>query len=81
MVISFIDIVVSLAKEKGMGIIGMKIYFRGLAAKVPGLESMEQYFRFVLSRPLSTVVIGCDNTRQLEENVHFEKDSNDTLGY
>jgi len=68
---SFIDIVVPLADEKGMGIVGMKVFFRGLAAKVTGFESMEPYFRFALSRPISTVVIGCDNTLQLEENVNF----------
>jgi predicted aldo/keto reductase-like oxidoreductase len=68
---SFIDRVMPLANEKGMGIIGMKVYFRGFAAKVPGFESMEPYFRFALSQPVSTVVIGCDNTRQLEENVNL----------
>ncbi|MFH0845452.1 MAG: aldo/keto reductase [Pseudomonadota bacterium] len=69
----FVDIVVPLADEKGMGIIGMKVYFRGFAARVPGFESMEPYFRFALSLPISTVVIGCDNTRQLEENVNFAR--------
>ena len=56
-----------------MGIVGMKVFFRGLATKVPEFESMEPYFRFALSRPVSTVVIGCDNTRQLEENVNFAR--------
>jgi predicted aldo/keto reductase-like oxidoreductase len=62
-----------LAREKGMGIIGMKVYFRGMAARVPGFLSMEPYFRFALSWPVSTVVIGCDNIVQLEENVGFAK--------
>jgi predicted aldo/keto reductase-like oxidoreductase len=66
---SFIDRVMPLANEKGMGIIGMKVYFRGFAAKIPGFEGMEPYFRFALSQPIGTVVIGCDDTRQLEENV------------
>jgi len=70
---SFIDIVVPLANEKGMGIVGMKVYFRGMAARIPEFESMEPYFRFSLSQPISTVVIGCDNTRQLEENVNFSQ--------
>ena len=68
---SFIDTVVPLANEKGMGIVGMKVFFRGLAARVPEFESMEPYFRFALSQPISNVVIGCDNNRQLEENVNF----------
>jgi len=70
---SFIDTVMPLAREKGMGIIGMKVYFRGMAARVPGFLSMEPYFRFALSWPVSTVVIGCDNIVQLEENVGFAK--------
>ena len=70
---NFLDIVAPFANEKGMGIIGMKVYFRGFAAKVPGFKTMEPYFRFALSHPISTVVIGCDNTRQLEENVHLAR--------
>jgi len=68
---SFIDGVVPLAMEKKMGIIGMKTYFRGFAKRVPGFEGMEPFFRFALSQPVSTAVIGCDNIRQLGENVRF----------
>ncbi len=71
---SFIDTVVPRAREKGMGIIGMKVYFRGMAARVPGSESVAPYFRFALSQTISTAVIGCDDTRQLEENVSLAKD-------
>jgi aryl-alcohol dehydrogenase-like predicted oxidoreductase len=68
---SFIEVVMPLAKDKGMGIIGMKVYFRGMAARVPGFVSMAPYFRYALSRPVSAVVIGCDSIAQLEENVRF----------
>ncbi len=68
---SFIDIVLPVAVERGMGVIGMKVYFRGFASKVPGFSGMEPYFRFALSHPVSTVVIGCDSIIQLEENVRF----------
>lgn len=68
---SFIDIVFPAALEKGMGVVGMKVYFRGFASKIPGFSGMEPYFRFALSNPVSTVVIGCDNIIQLEENVSF----------
>ena len=30
---------------------------------------MEPFFRFALSQPVSVAVIGCDDTRQLEENI------------
>jgi len=70
---SFLDIVIPFAKEKGMGIVGMKVYFRGYAAKIPGFKSMGPYFRFALSQPVSTVVIGCDDIQQLEQNVNLAR--------
>ena len=68
---SFIKGVVPAATERGMAIIGMKVYFRGLASKLPGFASIEPFYRFALSHQISTAVIGCDNLEQLEENVHF----------
>ena len=68
---SFLHETVPLATQRGMGIIGMKVYFRGFAAKLPGFVTMEPFFRFALSEPITTAVIGCDNTVQLEENVSF----------
>ncbi len=68
---SFIAEAIPTACERNMGIIGMKVYLRGLAAKIPGYTGMEPYLRFALSQPVSTVVIGCDDLRQLEENVSF----------
>jgi aryl-alcohol dehydrogenase-like predicted oxidoreductase len=68
---SFLDEVVPFAKQKGMGIIGMKVYLRGFAAKIPWYQSMEPFLHFALSQPVSTVVIGCDSILQLEENVLF----------
>ncbi len=54
-----------------MGIVGMKVYIRGLTERLSSFKSMEPYFRFALSHPVTHVVIGCDNTAQLEENVRF----------
>jgi aryl-alcohol dehydrogenase-like predicted oxidoreductase len=68
---SFLEEVVPFAKQKGMGIIGMKVYFRGFAAKIPWYQSMEPFLHFALSQPVSTVVIGCDSILQLEKNVLF----------
>jgi len=68
---SFLEEVIPLAKHKGMGIVGMKVYFRGLAAKLPWFETMDPFFRFSLSQPITTAVIGCDDLEQLEENVKF----------
>ena len=66
---NFMEWVIPAALEKGMGIIGMKVYFRGLVTRIPGFGSIDPYYRYALSQPVSTVVIGCDNIRQLEENV------------
>jgi aryl-alcohol dehydrogenase-like predicted oxidoreductase len=68
---SFIDEVIPVARDKGMGIIGMKVYFRGLATKLPGVASLEPFYRYALSQPITTAVIGCDDLQQLNENVRF----------
>ena len=68
---SFIENVLPLAREKNMGIIGMKVYVRGIVARLPWYTSMEPFLRFALSQPVSTVVIGCDDIAQLEQNVEF----------
>lgn len=67
----FITEVLPRAREKDMGIIGMKAYFRGYASKVPWYTSMEPFLRFALTQPVSAVVVGCDDVAQLEENVRF----------
>jgi aryl-alcohol dehydrogenase-like predicted oxidoreductase len=68
---SFIETVIPAARERQMGIVAMKTYFRGLAAQLPGFQDLEPFYRFALSHPISTTVIGCDSIRQLEENVRF----------
>jgi aryl-alcohol dehydrogenase-like predicted oxidoreductase len=68
---SFIDQVLPLAREKNMGIIGMKVYFRGYANKLAHEGGMEPFLRFALSQPVTSVVIGCDDVAQLEQNVTF----------
>ncbi|MDA8083169.1 MAG: aldo/keto reductase [Nitrospiraceae bacterium] len=67
---SFIDEVIPLAVERDMGIVGMKVYFRGAAAQLaPG--NLELFYRYALSHPLTTAVIGCDTVGQLRENAGF----------
>jgi len=68
---SFIGGALPAALEREMGIVGMKVYLRGFASRVPGYRSMEPYLRYALSQPVSTVVIGCDDLRQVEQNVLF----------
>jgi len=55
-----------LAVEKKMGIIGMKIPARG---RLLSAITMPEAMRYVLSLPVSTVIVGVDSVAQLEENV------------
>jgi aryl-alcohol dehydrogenase-like predicted oxidoreductase len=66
---NFISEVIPLAWKREMGIVGMKVYLRGLAAQLPGQIGMAPFLRFALSQPISNIVIGCDDLKQLEENV------------
>jgi predicted aldo/keto reductase-like oxidoreductase len=67
----FIEGVIPVAAGKAMGIVGMKVYMRGLFSRLPGFTTMEPFFRFALSGSVTNVVIGCDGTDQLNENVRF----------
>ncbi len=68
---SFIEMVIPSAQERGMGIIGMKVYLRGLVEGLPWFDTMEPFLHFALSQPITTAVIGCDSIEQLEKNREF----------
>jgi len=84
----FAEKLLPLAVEKEMGIIGMKIPARGrllsswtpppegdrYGSKVPGTITMKEAMRYVLSLPVSTVIVGCDTIAQLEENVTLARE-------
>lgn len=89
--LSFKEKLLPLAVEKEMGIIGMKIPSRGLlltswkapedpearhAGTVPGTLNMTEAMRYVLTLPVSTVIVGCDDIPQLEENVEIARSFN-----
>lgn len=86
--LSFKAKLLPLAVEREMGIIGMKIPARGLLLKswktpedpssryadsVPGTLDMREAMRYVLSLPVSTVIVGCDSISQLEENIEIAR--------
>jgi predicted aldo/keto reductase-like oxidoreductase len=70
---SFMDEVLPKAQEKGMGILGMKTLSRGVSIKIFGAESVENFLRFAMTQPVSTVVVGCDNIEQLETNAKIAR--------
>jgi predicted aldo/keto reductase-like oxidoreductase len=89
--LSFKEKLLPMAVEREMGIIGMKIPARGLilsswkapddpnsryAGTVPGTLDMREAMRYVLSLPVSTVIVGCDDIAQLEENVEIARSFN-----
>ena len=59
-----------LAKQKNMGVIAMKIPARGRVFRDGGITTMKDAMSYVLTLDgVSTVIIGCDDVAQLEENV------------
>lgn len=70
---SFIGNLLPYALQKGMGIIAMKVFCRGLAAGIHGTGGMGQFYRFALSLPVTLGIIGCDTIAQLEDNVTFAR--------
>ncbi|MFC1662520.1 aldo/keto reductase [Gemmatimonadota bacterium] len=65
----FMDKLLPVANEKGMGVIAMKIPARGRIFREGGLTSMPEALTWTMSQPISTVIVGCDDVAQLEENI------------
>jgi aryl-alcohol dehydrogenase-like predicted oxidoreductase len=62
-----------LANKKNMGVIGMKIPARDRLFKAGAVNTMKEAMGYVLTLPVSTVIIGCKTVEQLEENVAIAK--------
>lgn len=67
--LSFIDGLLPLANRKKMGVIAMKIPARGRLFREGGITSMRDALTYVMTLPISTVIVGCDTVEQLEENI------------
>jgi uncharacterized protein len=65
----FMDNLLPMANEKRLGVIAMKIPSRGRIFREGGLTSMKESLLWTMSQPISTVIVGCDNLAQLEENI------------
>jgi len=70
---SFLSEVLPKAREKGMGILGMKTLSRGVCIKIFGAESIENFLRFAMTQPISAVVVGCETIEQLEMDIRIAK--------
>jgi predicted aldo/keto reductase-like oxidoreductase len=70
---SFLDEVLPKAQEKEMGILGMKVFSRGICFKIFKGEPAETFLRFALAQPISAVVVGCETVEQLEMNARIAR--------
>jgi aryl-alcohol dehydrogenase-like predicted oxidoreductase len=70
---SFIENLLPVAVEKKMGIIGMKVASGGRMFQGAGFGSIEQSLNYVLSLPISTVVVGITKLDDLTENIRLAK--------
>jgi len=71
--LSFQQELLPLANKKKMGIIGMKIPARDRLFKPGSVTTMKDAMSYVLTLPVSTVIIGCKTVEQLEENIAIAK--------
>jgi aryl-alcohol dehydrogenase-like predicted oxidoreductase len=71
--LSFIDNLLPTALKHNVGIIGMKIPARGRLFTEGGISRMEQALRYVLTFPVSTVIVGISTLKELEENVEIAR--------
>lgn len=71
---SFIDHLLPVAVKRNMGIIGMKIPSRGKIFREGGLTTMKQAMEYVLTLPVSTVIVGISSIKELEENIRLAEE-------
>jgi len=69
----FLDEILPKAQKKGMGILGMKVFSRGVCFKIFESEPAEKFLRFALAQPISAVVVGCETIEQLEMNARIAR--------
>lgn len=65
----FIEKFLPNAVESNLGIVGMKIPARDRIFANGGIITMKEAMEYVLTLPVSTVIIGIDNLTELEENI------------
>lgn len=66
---SFIENFLPVAVEKKLGIVGMKIPARDRIFDHGGIINMKEAIDYVLTLPISTIIVGIDTIKELEENI------------
>ena len=72
--LSFQEKLLPMAVQRKMAIIAMKVPGRGLIFRQGGITTMKQAMSYVLSKPVSTLIVGIENVKQVEENVQIAKE-------
>ena len=70
----FIEKFLPAAVEKNTGIVGMKIPARDRIFSHGGIINMKEAMDYVLTLPVSTIIIGIDKIPELEENIKIAKE-------
>ncbi len=70
----FIEKFLPKAVEKGMGIVGMKIPARDRIFANGGIITMKEAVDYVMTLPVSTIIVGIDKIAELEENIRIAKE-------
>jgi len=65
----FIEKFLPNAVDKGMGIVGMKIPARDRIFANGGIITMKEAMDYVMTLPVSTIIVGIDKIAELEENM------------
>ena len=71
---SFIDNLLPVAVEKKMSIIGMKVPARGKIFHEGGITTMKQAMSYVLTLPVSSIIVGISTVKELEENIQIARE-------
>ena len=68
---SFIENLLPTAVKQKLGIIGMKVPARGRIFREGGISTMDDAMGYVLTLPVSTVIVGISTLEELEQNVRI----------
>lgn len=71
---SFIDKFLHVAVGKNMGIVGMKIPARDRIFDKGGIITMKEAIEYVVTLPVSTIIVGIDKIPELEENMKIARE-------
>jgi len=70
----FIEKFIPNAVRKEMGIVGMKIPARDRIFSNGGIITMKEAMEYVMTLPVSTIIVGIDKIAELEENIKIAQD-------